>query len=234
MLTFPQKQSPDVAPAAPPPRGRATVVIAGPDGQLTTISIPRTRAEIAALISQRQAISDQLENVSDRRRGLAEELAGTPDEVARKGLEDRIQVLDHRILQLESDLDATSRQIAAAPANIVATTEAGMSPPNTDDATYQGMLMGGLGVLGVCAVVFFSNRRRWRRRATANPSGMSSDSAQRLERLEQGMEAIAIEIERISEGQRFVTKLLSQSDQAAQSAVDSVKPAAIEKQSIKA
>ena len=63
---------------------------------------------------------------------------------------------------------------------------------------------------------------------------MSSDSAQRLERLENGMEAIAIEIERISEGQRFVTKLLSQSDPAAQAAVDSVKPLAIEKQSIKA
>ena len=32
----------------------------------------------------------------------------------------------------------------------------------------------------------------------------------RLERLEQGMDAIAIEVERISEGQRFVTKLLAE------------------------
>jgi hypothetical protein len=31
----------------------------------------------------------------------------------------------------------------------------------------------------------------------------------RLERLEQAVEAIAIEIERVSEGQRFVTKMLS-------------------------
>ena len=31
----------------------------------------------------------------------------------------------------------------------------------------------------------------------------------RLDRLEQSMDAIAIEIERISEGQRFVTKILS-------------------------
>ena len=89
-----------------------------------------------------------------------------------------------------------------------------------------------LGMLGLSAIVFFINRRRWGRRAKAIP-GMSSDSAQRLERLENGMEAIAIEIERISEGQRFVTKLLSQSDPAAQAAVDSVKPLAIEKQSIK-
>jgi hypothetical protein len=39
---------------------------------------------------------------------------------------------------------------------------------------------------------------------------MPSESAQRLERLEQGMESIAIEIERVSEGQRFVTRLLSE------------------------
>ncbi|HEY3257253.1 MAG TPA: hypothetical protein VGJ64_00220 [Gemmatimonadaceae bacterium] len=32
----------------------------------------------------------------------------------------------------------------------------------------------------------------------------------RLERMEQGIDAIAVEVERISEGQRFTTKLLSE------------------------
>jgi hypothetical protein len=36
-----------------------------------------------------------------------------------------------------------------------------------------------------------------------------SEVAQRLERMEQALEAVAIEVERISEGQRFTTKLLS-------------------------
>jgi hypothetical protein len=35
-------------------------------------------------------------------------------------------------------------------------------------------------------------------------------SDQRLARVEQAVEAIAVEVERISEGQRFVTKLLSE------------------------
>jgi hypothetical protein len=39
---------------------------------------------------------------------------------------------------------------------------------------------------------------------------ISPETNQRLERLEQGVEAIAIEIERVSEGQRFVTKLLAE------------------------
>ena len=46
-------------------------------------------------------------------------------------------------------------------------------------------------------------------RETLQPR-LPSEVTARLERLEQGMDAIAIEIERISEGQRFVTKLLSE------------------------
>jgi hypothetical protein len=42
-------------------------------------------------------------------------------------------------------------------------------------------------------------------------AGLSADAAQRLERIEQSIDAIALEIERVSEGQRFVTKLLSES-----------------------
>ena len=40
--------------------------------------------------------------------------------------------------------------------------------------------------------------------------GGGIDESRRLERLEQGVDAIAIEVERISEGQRFVTRLLSE------------------------
>ncbi|MCC6930840.1 MAG: hypothetical protein IT359_17755 [Gemmatimonadaceae bacterium] len=36
------------------------------------------------------------------------------------------------------------------------------------------------------------------------------DTSQRLDRIEQAIEAMAVEVERISEGQRFVTKLLSE------------------------
>jgi hypothetical protein len=37
-----------------------------------------------------------------------------------------------------------------------------------------------------------------------------ADVVQRLERMEQSIDAIAVEVERISEGQRFTTKLLSE------------------------
>ncbi|HEX6535117.1 MAG TPA: hypothetical protein VF041_10990 [Gemmatimonadaceae bacterium] len=37
-----------------------------------------------------------------------------------------------------------------------------------------------------------------------------SDVSQRLERIEHAVDSIAVEVERISEGQRFTTKLLSE------------------------
>jgi hypothetical protein len=40
-----------------------------------------------------------------------------------------------------------------------------------------------------------------------------ADLMVRLERMEQGIETIALEVERISEGQRFTTKLLSERGQ---------------------
>jgi len=59
-------------------------------------------------------------------------------------------------------------------------------------------------------------RRIWKRttRETRPAAQLSPQVDQRLERLEQGVDAIAIEIERITEGQRFVTKLLSESTQS--------------------
>ena len=42
-----------------------------------------------------------------------------------------------------------------------------------------------------------------------------TEVAGRLERIEQALEAVAIEVERISEGQRFTTKLLSEGRSAA-------------------
>jgi hypothetical protein len=59
-------------------------------------------------------------------------------------------------------------------------------------------------------------------RRTARATPVPSDVTMRLERIEQAVDTIAIEVERISEGQRFVTRLMAErpstaaSNQAAQ------------------
>jgi hypothetical protein len=42
------------------------------------------------------------------------------------------------------------------------------------------------------------------------PNSVPPDLTARLQRMEQAIDSIAVEVERISEGQRFTTKLLSE------------------------
>lgn len=53
--------------------------------------------------------------------------------------------------------------------------------------------------------------KRWERN-DATPA-VPSDVSARMERMEHAIDAIAVEIERISEGQRFTTKLLAETRQ---------------------
>ena len=49
--------------------------------------------------------------------------------------------------------------------------------------------------------------RRWDRKSE-EPS-MPTDTAARLDRIEQAIDAMSIQVERIAEGQRFVTRIMS-------------------------
>ena len=62
-------------------------------------------------------------------------------------------------------------------------------------------------VLGVPIVRVMT--KRIERQATA-PVPIPADVVARLERIEQSIDAVALEVERIAEGQRFTTKLLSE------------------------
>lgn len=204
---------PSAAPQAPPAPVAITTV--GPDGKPQTITIPRTDREVEALLARRSQLSDQLRSASGRRNELSEQIRIAPDGVSRTGLEERIKVLDQRILQLETDLAAVGSQLASAPGDMVSFAETRRA--NSDEGWEEGFAFGGgFAFLGALIVYFFM-RRRWRRRGAARRDQLPAESASRLERLEHGMEAIAVEIERISEGQRFVTKLLAEHEPLAAS-----------------
>lgn len=70
-------------------------------------------------------------------------------------------------------------------------------------------------VLFICAAataIGVPIARAWARRIESGPREpqIPRDVAARLERMEHSIDAIAIEVERISEAQRFTTKLLSE------------------------
>ena len=58
-------------------------------------------------------------------------------------------------------------------------------------------------------VVFALTRRMWVRRGTQVDHVSALESSPRLERIEQALESVAIEVERISEAQRFSVRLLA-------------------------
>ena len=70
-------------------------------------------------------------------------------------------------------------------------------------------------VVGGAIAIFAPLARAHARQLDKQGVGMTPEIGTRLERMEQSIEAIALEIERISEGQRFTTKLLADRSDAA-------------------
>ena len=202
------------APASTPAPGDRFELV-GPSGNATfTFTAPRTRREIAALKARREELSNQLNSVDSRRKQVMSQLKSTSDPVAVQGLEARLALLDARQLQLESDLQQTGQQLSSAAAGLVAST--------SDAPTFVGFSQNQVMVLSVLSIffIFFPlaagiSKAIWRRpNKPAIPPAVMTETAQRLERLESAVDAIAFEVERISEGQRFVTKLLSEGQAA--------------------
>jgi hypothetical protein len=145
------------------------------------------------------------------------QMKSTGDPTAVKGLEGRLALLDARQLQLESDLAQVGQQLSSASAGLIASTAAsgpvfaGLSSGQTlaISIVFTIFVLGPLAV-GFARTLFTRSNR------PALPPAVFNEAAQRLERVEAAVETIALEIERISEGQRFVTKLLSENQPAPQ------------------
>ncbi len=69
-------------------------------------------------------------------------------------------------------------------------------------------------ICGAVVMIFGPMARSYARQMDKSPRNpIPPEIAGRLERIEQAVDAIAIEVERISEGQRFTTQLLSDTRQ---------------------
>ena len=199
-----------MAAQSPTPPPKPTVTIPGPDGGTRTLLVPSTQSEVEALLAQREELGEQLTSVASRRASLSEQIRNAPEGPSRTGLEERIRVIDQRILQLETDLAATGRQLALAPPQLMSSIQMDHDSGGGDEFE-EGLLAGSFFTLWLVPIAVLYARRRWKKKFGASPPRVQAESNPRMERIEQGVEAIAIEIERISEGQRFLTKLLAES-----------------------
>ena len=188
---------------------------AAPGGMIVSSRVlnnaPMSAQEVAALQARRRVLSDQLQSADSRRKELSR-LVKNATGADKAGLEQRIGVLDARLARLENDIDETGKLLASAPAALAATRQ----PPDFGFTNQRGKMQDVIPIVAILSVfVFFPMaiamaRNIWRRGSLPVTTGPDRESMQRLERMEQAMDAIAIEIERVSEGQRFVTRLLSE------------------------
>jgi hypothetical protein len=192
------------------PQARATTVTQQPSAPPAPPSSPANPAELRALAEKRSEIVHQLESITDRREELADQLTEA-QAGARPGLEARISVLDERAARLEQEILQADDAIATALAGGIRMEHfqgTGTSQPPHVATVDRDFLVG-----GVLAIVLLSFALyRWafaRARARFARPGAPADTA-RMDQLQTAVDAIALEVERISEGQRYVTKVLGE------------------------
>lgn len=201
-----------VAPPASPAEPKPYVIDAS--------SVPKTGEEVQALRMRISDLREALQDAANRRNNIASRLREA-DPSARAGYEARLSELDTRIIQIERDITAATMALGRAPAPALLEGTTREPDPNVIIERLTSEIVPIVAILSIFVFAPFALSVSWFiwRRATARPARAAAvtDQAahQRLEQLQQSVDTIAIEVERISEGQRFVTRLLSDREHAA-------------------
>lgn len=157
------------------------------------------------LQARRNELSRQLNSAEGRREELLRELSRAPEPAVRAGIESRLRLLDERILSIEQQIAENGRQLAQNPGVNTSTSE----PPSLPWRGARGAAPV-MAFLLIGSVIYAIMSRTFRRGTRASARREAAESDARLERIEQAVDAIAIEIERVAEAQRFQTKLLQE------------------------
>jgi hypothetical protein len=204
----PLMQQPALAPSPVPPVppvGTRFTIVGG--GESPT-------AVYRAQVAQRKELGDQLDRLQDNRRDLANRL-GEPDiaHADKAGLEARIATVDARIADVDKQIataDAAVAHAAGVPGAVVEDPPIERSGPPEE-----AFVLGGLFVVVVLLPISLAYARRIWRRSAAAVTSLPQEVMDRLTRLDHAVDAIAVEVERIGEGQRFMTRVLAEKPSAA-------------------
>ena len=194
-----------------PPQGAGPVVARGAgQGGADAIVPGADPAQVyEGYRNQRSELANQLDRLEDQRRDISNRLQDPQlNDVDRKGLEQRLGTVDQRIAATEAQLataDANVARAAAVPGAIVVPPPEIRQGPPEEFYVLSGIFM--FVVLFPLTVAYA--RRIWRRGAQV-VTQIPQEIYERFSRLDQSVDAIAIEIERIGEGQRYLTRLYNE------------------------
>jgi len=195
-------------PAAPAPPAPPAVPVVDLAGSAQGTSASATDVWTAAK-AQRSELRNQLQRLEEQKQDLIRDLErdGTP-QAAKPGIEARLKEVDARI----SATDQLVAQADLAVANAAAVPGAVVEPPpyrreGPPEEIFIIPIVFTIFVLAPIAIAYA--RRIWKRGATVI-APVPAEVRQRLDQLGEAVESIALEVERIGEGQRFVTKVMTE------------------------
>jgi len=197
---------------SPPPQPRIPVAPVAPGVTVVTPGI-FSKQEIAALRARGEELSNQLTSAAGRRSRTRDALRSATG-ADKAGLEQRLGVLDARIARLETEIDENGKLLASLPAARAGTVGQAfnVNPGNFNRMSNNMVPIAIVFTIFVLAPIAISIARMfWKRGSLPRQIVQAPENTQRLERMEQAIDSIAIEMERVSEGQRFVTRILSES-----------------------
>lgn len=198
--------APPAAPPAPAPQTATTVVTFPPQGPATA------REMFEAMRMRRQVIENQLNNVTSDRYSVAARLReGEVSGADKTGLEQRLELLDARILELQQQLAVAENQEAQAAALPRAQSRSISEQRADEREIILGFSIALVFLIAIPMTLVWA-RRLWKKNAVTIQ--MPPELGQRLDSIERGIETTALEVERIGEGQRFVTQLMAQRGEA--------------------
>lgn len=175
--------------------------------------VPRTGEQVEAMRIRQSDLRRELQDAAERRVSIMGRMREAPAN-AIGGLEARLAEVDNRILNIEREISRNAALMNRAPAQaILAGTEQGPDPAMIANRLANDIIpIVAIVSVFVFAPIAFSIARFFWRRGSNAPRVAPPDHAtqQKLEHLQQAVDTIAIEIERISEGQRFVTRVLNE------------------------
>ena len=185
----------------------------GPDGiKVSGVEAPPS-AEVAALQAQVGVLQQRVARLKEERSELVSEADNADNRETQSAVRERLQTVQGQLAESEATLRVAEDRLASlgigpAPVRFTETRDAPPLPPNDVPENVTAISVVSVLFVGMPLAVALS-RWIWRRSSPAPAPARSAAEAQQLQRLEQSVDAMALELERISEGQRFVTKLLA-------------------------
>jgi|ERR1051325_756790 DNA repair exonuclease SbcCD ATPase subunit len=176
--------------------------------QVTQVPAPVTGSPAQIYQGQlhaRSELREQLDRVQGERNDLQEQYQQASSDADKKGLDARIQTMDQRITALDkaiADADAAVAKAAAVPgAYTEPPREAPTGPPD------EAYVLGGIFMIVIAFPIALAFARRIWKKSVQTVIQIPQELYDRFSRLDQAIDSMAIEVERIGENQRFLTKM---------------------------